>query len=340
MSAGRAARARKVEAGQEARFPPAATVLEAVQEADGIRAGVCRMVREVSCARRLRTWIIEYRILRCGPAGELREESVVGKSYADDRGVVAYRSMRHLWRHGLGAGSRYTIARPIAYLEPWRLLLMSRAPGRTLAANLLDPVHACRRAAEAAAWLARLHVIPLPDPPPGGDPAREAGPGRFVRELGAAVPDQSDRIGALGRVLAEEGASPSSPTVLLHGDFHPRNVFIDADRVTAIDFDHCAAGDPARDVAYLISQIQVAAFFRFGDFHRHDEFARAALTTYLRERLPPEPDAFLTRVARCRARWLLESLHYELCIVHSRRPEIVPAFLGEAERSLAGEIFS
>lgn len=329
-----------MEAGQEAPFPPAATVLEAVQEADCIRAGVCEAVREVSRARRLRKWIIEYRILRCGPAGELREESVVGKSYADDRGVVAYRLLWHLWRHGLGAGSRYTIARPIAYLEPWRLLLMSRAPGRTLAANLLDPVHACRRAAEAATWLARLHVIPLPDPPPGGDPAREAGPGRFIRELGAAVPGQRARIVALGQLLAEGGAPRSSHVALLHGDLHPRNVFIDADRVTVIDFDHCTAGDPARDVAYLISQIQVAAFLRFGDFHRHDASARAALTTYLRKRPPLEPDAFLTRVARCRARWILESLHYELCVVHARRPEIVPAFLGEVERSLEGEIFA
>ncbi|HEX7050565.1 MAG TPA: phosphotransferase, partial [Longimicrobiales bacterium] len=232
------------------------------------------------------------------------------------------------------------IARPIAYLAPWRLVLMSKAPGRTLAASLEDPRHARRRGAEAAAWLARLHGVPLPDPPPAGDPAREAGPERFVRELAAAAPDHAARIDALGRLLAEGGAPRSSRAVLLHGDLHPRNVFIDADRVTVIDFDHCTAGDPAGDVAYLVSQIQVAGFLRFGDFHWHDAAARAALATYLRQRPPVEPDAFLTRVARYRARWLLESLHYELCVVRARRPETVPAFLGEAERSLAREMFA
>lgn len=335
-----------MEADREARFPPAAAVLEAVQEADGIRAGACGAVREVSRARRIRKWIVEYRVVRCGPAGERREEWVLGKSYADDRGAVAFRLMRHLWRNGLGAGSRHTIARPIAYLEPWRFLLMSRAPGTTLAAHLQDPHHASRPAAEAAAWLARLHGVPLPDPPPVGDPAREAGAGRFIRELMAAVPPQGDRIAALGRQIADEGAvpsshaPPSSRAVLLHGDFHPRNVFIDGDRVTAIDFDQCTTGDPARDVAYLIAQIQVDAFFRSGDFHRHDAPARAALATYLGRRPPPEPDAFLARVARWRTRWILESLHYELCVLRTRRPEIAPAFLGEAERAAAGEIFA
>jgi 5-methylthioribose kinase len=51
----------------------------------------------------------------------------------------------------------------------------------------------------------------------------------------------------------------SSHLTLIHGDFSPKNVLVDGDRVWLIDFEVANAGDPAFDVAFMIHHILIEA---------------------------------------------------------------------------------
>jgi aminoglycoside phosphotransferase (APT) family kinase protein len=47
------------------------------------------------------------------------------------------------------------------------------------------------------------------------------------------------------------------PDVPLHRDVHPRQLFVDGERVTLIDWDLCGAGDPALDLANLLMHLEL-----------------------------------------------------------------------------------
>ena len=127
-----------------------------------------------------------------------------------------------------------------------------------------------------------------------------------------------------------------APLVIAHGDFHPKNVFLDGLRVVAIDLDHYFEGDPVWDVAYLASQIQVSAFLKRGDFHYFDHIVTHFIESYLDAHAAYDRASFYHRLAIYRARALLESLHYELCVLKTGKFGIVETFLSECKRGLDG----
>jgi len=59
----------------------------------------------------------------------------------------------------------------------------------------------------------------------------------------------------LTRLFDEEARSGAVAPVLLHRDFHLRQLFDDGQRVTVLDWDDAALGDPAFDVAYFTTYL-------------------------------------------------------------------------------------
>lgn len=264
----------------------------------------------------LRKRVAEFRLAAPGDA----EVIVVGKVYTKpERGAAAHALLDYLWASGFDAG-QFTVARPIAWLREWNMLLVGKAAGiQLLDRLLLDPADATGGAV-AARWLERLHAVPAPDFLPQRDARAAEGIGRFAAELLPALARDARPLleALLGRL--DGGAGHAARAVLLHGDFHPQNVFVDGEgpgaRVSAIDVDHARVGDPAWDVGYLIGQMRVAARERLGDPTQLDRAATAAREQYLAGLPVAERHGFSRRVARFEALTLVESLHYRRCILH------------------------
>lgn len=305
--------------------------------------GDCRRVLTstlVSSTAKMRKIILEYKVAYNNQQGDEVEEHVVGKRYSNgEKGLASSQLMQYVWDHGMGTDPHYRIVRPIAYLKTWQLLLMSQAPGRTLH----DCIHAGtgkQAAFLAATWLTRLHSISPANIQKKERTRANADISRFVKELEIAVPDKlSDIQSIYSRMLTKSAIQWTGPPVLLHGDFHPNNVFLDGQRVFAIDFDHHFAGDPAWDVAYLACQIQISGFFKKGDFHYFDPVVRHLIDIYLDCHPSYDRQSFLDRLFLYRANSFFESLHYHLCVLKDGTINTVDVFLGECEQALQGKGF-
>jgi Ser/Thr protein kinase RdoA (MazF antagonist) len=71
-----------------------------------------------------------------------------------------------------------------------------------------------------------------------------------------AAPEFADRAARLLASLAMASAQlPEPPASLIHGDFHPEQVWIDEGRVVLFDFDEFAAGDPMEDLAEFVVKL-------------------------------------------------------------------------------------
>lgn len=267
----------------------------------------------------LQKHFVEYRVRTEDGAAEVL---LVGKVYSKpERGAAADRLLRHLGEQGMHRGSK-RVVRSLGWLAEWSLLLMEKAPGQPLHDRLLSAPEDRDAATLAARWLARLHATPAPAFLPERPARAEATLERIERELADALPPAlAGPLHAVASALRVDGGG-DPPPVLLHGDFHPRNLFVSGDGrdaiVTAIDVDHAARGDAAWDVGYLLGQTRVAARAAFGDTWRLDGVALAVRDEYARTLGEPDRPAFARRVSRFAALTLLEHLHYDRCIL--RKP--------------------
>lgn len=315
--------------------PPATVITRAVAAALE-RPDLADAALSVAWARTaLRKHVAEYRIV----AAEGEAVAVVGKTYTKpERGAAAHALLTDLWRRGFGSG-RFRVARPIAWLGEWNMLVVGKAAGRQLHELLVQDPDDATVGPLAAGWLTQLHALPAPDFVPQRLARASEGVRRFEAELLPAL--SRDARPLLERLLARVGDERDTTpprTVLLHGDFHPQNVFVDGEGaracVTAIDVDHARVGDPAWDVGYLLGQMRAAALERLGDHTRFERVGAAVCHHYLARASEPERDGFGRRVARFEALTLVESLHYRRCILHLRPDADDTAILRAAGRAL------
>lgn len=283
--------------------------------------------------------IVEYRVRPSREPVGVDDEYLVGKVYTSARrSAEAYRLLAYAWTHGLGGEGGYGMSRPLAHLPHRCTVLMTRAPGWPLDRWLEHHGEASMTADRIAGWLARMHrVRPPPFPVERGLRVLRK-PERLLRDLVEALPAHGPRLVRIGTALCaarERVARSPQPPVLLHGDLHPGNLFIDEAHVTAIDFDHAALGDPATELAYLSTQLELPAL-RAGDatsIARARTFDRALRETY-RDRMPLAQDGLAARLDGTRALVLLESLHYDVVILHVRRMDAEAALIDAAEASI------
>jgi thiamine kinase-like enzyme len=293
----------------------------------------------VSSTPKIRKWILEYLVTYRQPDGERREESLIGKIYSDEeKGLASYRFLQYLWKNGFADHPHYTVVRPIAYLQNWKMLLMSKASGKTMDDWLHDPrIDGKQIASLVANWLTLMHSIPLTDVKTSIRTRANADVKRFYEELAAVMPEEKNRLQSIYDQCLQKSVHLSmDQSVLLHGDFHTKNIFIDDQKVIAIDFDHHFAGDPAWDVAYLACQIQISGFFKKGDFHFFQPVVKNFIDTYLQAHPSYNQEAFLDRIALYSARSLFESLHYELCVLKTGNLAILEPFLTKCQLYLQG----
>jgi hypothetical protein len=145
---------------------------------------------------------------------------------------------------------------PLRWDRERRILLMTPAVGEPLASVAAASLAA--RMCRVGEALAELHGL-------GGEPGPAKTLADHVDELVRPGLDVlASRWAAaepLVRAFRERAVrfdqeAEARPIVRLHRDFHLRQLFDDGDRVTVVDWDLVAAGDPAFDVAYLVAHLQ------------------------------------------------------------------------------------
>jgi Ser/Thr protein kinase RdoA (MazF antagonist) len=244
---------------------------------------------------------------------------IIGKMSRSERAQNTFQLLRTMWDAGMRPPSQHTVTRPIAWLPEKHLLLQEKARGEQLIALIQkQTLNAVEGVARAGEWLHTLRSLQL-RPAPASDMRQAIA--RCRAELSAALPEQRARV---ERLLDEVEDAPEygGPLAPSHGDYHPMNVFVAEDRVTAIDVDTFALREPAFDVAYFVAQTAIMGFHVFDNFA-----ATRELREVFRSCAPPAPEE---RVALHVRFALVRSLHYDLCILKVKDRGFVEPFLRAA----------
>ncbi|MFK9094778.1 phosphotransferase family protein [Bacillus salipaludis] len=281
---------------------------------------------------------MEYIVTYLNQDGDMAEESLIGKVYSDpEKGWTCYQVLKYLWEHGMNTDSPNSVIRPVAYFEACPLLLMSKAPGRSLYELFNQDMDHHQIGSLIADWLKHLHSVPIAKLRKTTHTRAEVDVSRFYNDLSLLIPEKQERLKDLYNNILIKSVKPwNGQQVMLHGDFNLMNLFIEDEKVTAIDFDHHFLGDPAWDVAYLTCQIQLKGFLKKGNFNYFLPIVKSAIETYLSDYPEDIRLVFYNRFYLYRARSLFESLHYELCVLKTGKLDIVNAFLTECESALKG----
>jgi Ser/Thr protein kinase RdoA (MazF antagonist) len=142
------------------------------------------------------------------------------------------------------------VAAPLALDSATRTLWLAEAPGRPL----VPDVQACAAVGRALAWLHRA-ALAVPGRRDTTHWLAEL-PRRAVK-ISRALPELQPRATALVRRLQQAAAAlPTGPQTLIHGDFHPGQVWLTDRRVVFFDFDEFALGNPMEDLAEFIVKLE------------------------------------------------------------------------------------
>jgi aminoglycoside phosphotransferase (APT) family kinase protein len=190
--------------------------------------------------------------------------------------------------------------RPLAYLDELDTLVVEEAPGVPLLDLLRRGDDQTRAVCGAGRALAAFHLRPLgigrcdPLAEQIHDVERAAG------LLAWACPEVSATVRAIAAVVvADLEEVPPAP---MHGDLKADHLFIAGDRVTFIDFDRVALGDPVRDpahlYAYLVGRVELDVL--------PPERVQAAAAAFVDEYFAHVPAAWRDRFAVHGAGALLE----------------------------------
>ncbi len=185
--------------------------------------------------------------------------------------------------------------------------------------------------ARAATWLIRFQRTAL-----DGDVQRvelEAATARRAgAELLAAFPDRLSRETPLFERVAERLQAANGPLVPSHGGYHPENVLLSRRATTVIDFDKFALREAAHDVGYAIGRLLLLSYLASGRLGPGARAATAFWHAYAEGGAAP-----WSRVAVQAARFLLQSLHFDLCVLRNGRGDLLELWPLVMRRLLAGE---
>ena len=245
---------------------------------------------------------------------------VIGKVSKSRNAQTAFASLRKLWEAGLRPPTRYTVTEPLAWLEEYSLLVQERAPGVSMLDLLERREDMVPHACGAAAWLRCLWSL---DAEADIVDFRADHVASRTAELSQVIPDE--RLEHMAERASAVLGVPPKEYVASHGDFHPMNVFVSQDRLTAIDLDTFARREREIDVAYFLAQLANFGLKVQGTLAA----TRQAREAFLFECGPVNEE----RVSAYMAWTLLNSLHYDTCILKVR-PENLPTMIDAAARLL------
>ena len=157
--------------------------------------------------------------------------------------------------HPLAAGLGFELPEPLGVVPDLAMELFGPVPGVvlfTLVQREEFPALS-RRVGES---LCRFHALPVQVEAVLDVAAQVARLEENAAAFRWLLPAERERIAALGGELtARLRAIAPSPRRLIHGDFHGDNVLVADGRLVLLDFEDCAMGEPADDLASNWAQL-------------------------------------------------------------------------------------
>lgn len=202
-------------------------------------------------------------------------QTLYAKTFCDQRGAAIHERFTHFWQLAQDDATAPLVARPLGYHAATRTVWQAPAVGLPLLCALASHNNGPALMGQVARALALLHAAPLA-PCAGSAP-------RSVAHWLAEVRRRRDKIGRIDAALAlraarvteaiEAGAAhpASRPLSLIHGDFHPEQIWVHEGRVVLFDFDEFTLGDPLEDIAEFA--------IKLGDEAQAQAFIAAAAAT-------------------------------------------------------------
>jgi hypothetical protein len=189
--------------------------------------------------------------LRCTVtlAGAHASLVLFGKTFCDARGRAIDERFHHFWQRAQNDPAAPLVARPLGYDEATQTAWQGATEGTPLLQALVGgDVPALL--AQVVQALSALHAAPLAW-------SRERSLAHWCAEarrrqtkIARAEPALAARAAALVEAIDTLAARwPDVPLGLIHGDFHPDQVWLHQGRVVLFDFDEFTLGDPLEDIA-------------------------------------------------------------------------------------------
>jgi len=252
-----------------------------------------------------RKFVIEYTLSLADRNRHHLTLSLIGKGRPEVTYRRTYALMDELWREGFDGRDDLRIVRPLAYLAPSRLLLTAKADGMNLKDLLLsnDP-SASFYVGLAGRWLSKLHRANVKSAKWRPIVEEEETLNKWALRLGSLHPSCSTKVKLLSRHILETERSTSKCSALIHGDFHPSNIFVNGRSMTVIDFDASRFFEPAQDLGYFLAHL-AKAIRRY-----HLPFDGRSLRENFLDGYAPEDREVFDRIGCYEARTHLQHLHY------------------------------
>ncbi len=202
--------------------------------------------------------------LRCtlNRAGATRTQCVVyGKTFGDEEAAqTLLQRFEYFWKLAQSHAAAPQVAQPLGWDRTTRTLWQAAAAGQPLmaVANSVDALADFERIGRA---LAKLHVAALPAASVRSTTRSTThwlGELQLrVQKISRALPDFAARARNLSTTLETATLRlPWAGQTLIHGDFHPEQVWLNESRVVFFDFDEFALGNPMEDLAEFIVKLE------------------------------------------------------------------------------------
>ena len=265
--------------------------------------------------------------------GRTEERRYYAKVYRErERSEEAHRVARQLWE--TATGDRFTVGRPVAYLGKLKTLVQEELSGTSLDRVLRQEADATWAARKVARALAALHQSDVVVERRRGVREETGLLKRAAEDLRSAhprlVPEVEEILDAAVAGLEEV---PPSPT---HGELRPWHMLLEGDRLSLLDLDTFAAGDPVSDAADLAFTLARTAA---GRSHLRGERARAVARAFVGEYFDRVPEAWRARFPVRYAGIVLKKAAALARQQAQDPPEGTESLLQEARDSLKGKIW-
>jgi aminoglycoside phosphotransferase (APT) family kinase protein len=221
-----------------------------------------------------RTWTTS-RIVAHAP-----EKSVIAQCLDDNEQIIAYAKIyagdegRQIFQAYRAIKGEVQIPRAIAYSETHRLLLLEPVAGVPLS-TVADQEKAFFRLGNA---LKSLHRINPPSSLPRATRLTPEAVARATAIISQARPDVADLVQRLADKLTTQYTH--GKPVFLHGDVHPKNIFLNEDTLFLLDLDQAATGTATADLGSAIAGLYCDACTGLRAWHEASLLKRALLTGY------------------------------------------------------------
>ncbi len=143
--------------------------------------------------------------------------------------------------------------------ERRRLLAMNWLPGQSLDEEIRSASPDICHFHRAGALVSRLHESEPNGLPEWNHHDASAHLVEVAKVLTVLLPEEASRAANLAVRVSAALSENQSESVVLHGDFHTRQVVFERDTAALIDFDEALMGPAAMDLGYCISSLQMNA---------------------------------------------------------------------------------